>query len=231
MRRPFLISMVDFTKYPLPRIRHHTNPNFYLPYDSFRVKPKNYPPLIKEINWKKIFLNGKSPNSLDVGCGIGKFLLEFALQNKNENILGFEVRQKAADWINNVIDSENIKNAGALWFSVASGIKFIADESIEKIFYFFPDPWFKKKHHKRRALTIKLIAEFRRVLKPKGKIYTMTDVSEIDEFQLELFLTRKKFKQELTDETKWNLNARSNQEEFCLNKKIRILHRIFSKIN
>lgn len=231
MRRPFLISMVDFTKYPLPRIRHHTNPNFYLPYKSFKIKPKNYPLLVKEIDWKKVFLNGNLPSSLDVGCGLGKFLIEFASQNKNKNILGFEVRQKAVEWINNVIDSENIPNASALWYSVANGIKFITDESIEKIFYFFPDPWIKKRHHKRRALTLQLIDEFHRVLKPKGKVYTMTDVSELDKIQVELFLNQKKFKQKLTDESKWKLNVRSNQEEFCLNKKIQIIRRIFLKNN
>ena len=71
----------------------------------------------------------------DIGCGMGKFTIEFALANPEFNVLGLELRKRAVEWINTVIDSEKIPNVRALWYSVVNGLDFIESSSIEKIFY------------------------------------------------------------------------------------------------
>ena len=107
------------------------------------------------MDWAEIFLNGKKPNRLDIGCGKGIFLLGIANENPDFNYLGIEVRDVAVTWINNYIEGEKVENCKALFYSVANGLPFIEDESIDEIYYLFPDPWPKNKHHKRRAFNFK----------------------------------------------------------------------------
>jgi len=99
---------------------------------------------------------------LDIGCGLGRFLLEISLINSDKNILGFEVRQSAVEWIQGVVQGELLRNVEALWYSAVNGLGFIEAGSIEKVFYFFPDPWVKKKHYKRRAFSVELLKEIHR---------------------------------------------------------------------
>jgi len=224
-----MMRSIDYTKYPLPRIRHHANSALYFPLKQHKAGKLVYPPLIHEINWKDVFAGGKAPKYLDVGCGLGKFLAEMALENPNLNILGFEVRQGAVDWTNKVITGEKIQNASAIWYSAVNGFPFVNDSSIEKIFYFFPDPWVKKRHHKRRAFSIELLDEFYRMLKPKGTLYLMTDVPEVDEHQQEILSEHKGFSYSYVEAKDWDLPVKTAQEEFCLRKNIPFIRMICRK--
>lgn len=214
-------SPVNYKKYPVPRIRHHARPHVYLPLSTHRAELSYYPPLIETQNWQELFTDGKPPAMLDVGCGMGHFLIEFALNNPEKNIFGLEVRKSAVEWIDGVIKAENIGNASAIWFSVVNGLPFVEAESIEKIFYFFPDPWVKKRHYKRRAFTPALLEEFARMLKPDGTLYLMTDVPEVDEYQQEILRENGIFDfQYVENEELWDIDVRTNQEKFCLKKSI-----------
>lgn len=226
-----LVSNIDYTKYPLPRIRHHANPVLYFPLSRLKKTDILYPPVIKKAEWKKIFSNGKPPDYLDVGTGLGKFLIETAAAEPGKNILGFEVRHNAVEWTNRVLDGEHITNAKAMWYSAVNGFEFIKKHSLEKIFYFFPDPWIKKRHHKRRAFSTELLDEFARTLKPGGALYIMTDVPELDEYHREILDEHKIFSCEYTAESGWDIAARTYQEEFCINKHIPFIRMICRKIN
>jgi tRNA (guanine-N7-)-methyltransferase len=211
---------IDYTKYKAPRLRHHVDPGLYIPFVQHKVKRIYYPPVIEAADWSRYFLNAKAPNYLDVGCGMGKFLMEYALTKPEKNILGIELRKNATEWINKVIRGEGIINAHALWYSVVNGLHFIEDKSIEKVFYLFPDPWVKKRHHKRRAFSTGLLDELHRVMKPKAKLYLMTDVDEVMESELEIIELHGKFKCEMIAADAWELEIITNQEEFCLRKNI-----------
>jgi tRNA (guanine-N7-)-methyltransferase len=227
------VKKIDYTKYPLPRIRHHANPVLYFPLKQHKVKDINYPPLIDidKINWKDIFANGKAPNYIDVGSGFGKFLIETAASEQGKNILGFEVRQGAVEWTNNVIRGENIGNAEALWYSAVNGFPFIKTNSIEKIFYFFPDPWVKKRHHKRRAFSAELLDEFSRVLKNDGLLYIMTDVPEVDEHHRKILTQHNDFSFTYAHKIEWDLSLKTYQEEFCLSKDIPFIRMLCRRKN
>ncbi|MES2766722.1 MAG: tRNA (guanosine(46)-N7)-methyltransferase TrmB [Bacteroidota bacterium] len=211
---------IDFTKYPLPRMRHHTSPNFYLPLSELKKRPRYYPDITETLDWKEVFKNGNPPDTLDIGCGRGRFLLEYAAEFPFKNILGMEVRNGGTDWIKTVIEGENLGNAAVLWYSVVNGMHFIDDNSIGEIVYFFPDPWPKTRHHKRRAFQEAFLKECHRVLKPDGIFYLMTDVPEVDEYQQEVLKEFDGFEFHYDDKNEWPFPFKTDQESFCLRKDI-----------
>ena len=131
------MKTIDYKKYPVPRIRHHANAALYIPISLHKGKKFPYPPVIENLNWSDVFTIGKPPLYLDIGSGLGKFLIEISLENKSINTLGFELRRGAVEWTNKVITCENICNAKVLWYSAVNGFPFIKTASIEKIFYLF----------------------------------------------------------------------------------------------
>ncbi|HJY64533.1 MAG TPA: tRNA (guanosine(46)-N7)-methyltransferase TrmB [Ignavibacteria bacterium] len=214
------VKIINYTKYPVPRLRHHANPVLYFPLSQHKNRNFKYPPLIEKFNWKELFSNGNQPGYLDVGCGLGKFLVETAVAEPEINILGFEVRQNAVEWTNSIIEGENISNAHVLWYSVVNLLPFIENSSVKKIFYLFPDPWIKKRHHKRRAFSISLLNEFHRILSSDGVLYIMTDVPEVDEHHIEILNKHDGFKFQYSGDKDWDLPVLTNQEDFCVRKKI-----------
>lgn len=208
---------IDYSKYPKPRIRHHVNPSLYMPFERLREPMEQYPEPIERFDWKQAFENGRPPAALDVGCGMGKFLMEYALAEPSVNILGLDVRKAPIEWVRTVINGENIGNAWTLWYSVVNGLDFIEAASIDRIFYFFPDPWFKKRHHKRRAFSPELLDIFKKALQPAGTLYIMTDVPEVDAYQRDVLAKHGGFTVEYSDDN-WDLPAYTDQEERCIRK-------------
>jgi len=215
--------IIDNQKYPYPaRLRHHTNPACYIPANELKELPENYPPLIDSINLKNIFINGKEPNVLDVGCGKADFLLNYAEQFPNDNILGIEVRESIAKWAQNIISGEAISNAAVIWYSVINGLNFIPNNSIDKIFYLFPDPWTKRKQIKRRAFIPETLEIYWNLLKQGGKLYLATDVDEVDEYHKKEFNV-----QEDINDDQWNFPI-TNKEKFCRREMI-LFNRIIAE--
>lgn len=217
---------IDFSKYPLPkRMRHHTSPNLYLPVSELKTIPEYYPPLRQNIDWTEHFSDGKPPARLDVGCGKGSLLLETAFRYPIDNILGVELRLQPVRWLDGVIKGERIPNCSTLWYSAVNGLPFIKDNSIDEIYYLFPDPWHKKKHYKRRAFQLFLAQEFLRSLKRGGVLWLATDVQESDEHHREVLREIEDFGVvEIEDRKDWELPI-TNKERFCLLKEIPV-HRL-----
>ena len=221
---------INHNRYPLPdRKRHHTNPSFYLPIKELKFVPAGYPQVITNINWNEYFLNQKPPKRLDIGCGRGLFLLSLAENNKDTNILGIEVRQWCCEWLQNYITNERIQNCGILRYCVANGLDFIEAESISEVFYLFPDPWIKAKHHKRRAFNLFFLEEIYRLLEQDGKLYLATDLYEVHLYHLE---TLKQFNKlsikEVNDADNWNFPP-TNKELFCIKENIKYYKIIANK--
>ncbi len=211
--------MINFSKYPLPNVRHHVSPNLYIPRAELTFDVPYYPPLHTAIDWTTVFADGKPPHILDIGCGLGKFMLDYAYTHTDTNILGIEVRKKICEWVAHVITTEQTPNAGMLWYSVVNGVPFIESMSIEKIMYFFPDPWYKKRHVKRRAFTVEFLQECHRMLRQDGLLFLQTDVPEVDAYQREVLTTFGGFLFEDVEESVWRTEyglPKTNQEEICV---------------
>ena len=207
---------IDLKKYPKPqRIRPHIAPNHYFKYNKLNPDLEFYPPVYKDIDWKTYFKDNKPPQNLDIGCGMGGFLLESANENIHQNYLGIEVRKAPVQWIQSVIDGESILNCAVLNYSVVNGLPFIENQSINHIYYFFPDPWFKKRHKKRRAFNLDFLNECHRVMMSDGTLFLQTDIEEVHNYHIETLLESEKFNfEELTNLDNWLLKE-TDQEKIC----------------
>lgn len=215
-------------KYPYPRkVRHHASANLYLPIRDLEYVPRYYPPLLEEDEVNKVFGNNLPPSVMDIGCGKSRFLLEFALNHPNENILGLELRKSLVEWVQNVIEAESIPNAWVFWYSAVNGLGFIKDSSINSIFYLFPDPWPKQRQQRRRLFSLSFLKEIHRVLKPSGSLYLATDCDYVDEYHRKILNQSELFSYKTPTETDWCFPV-TNKETFCIEKQIKV-HRLICK--
>jgi tRNA (guanine-N7-)-methyltransferase len=204
----------------MPRVRHHVSPQVYLPASRQHITPAWYPPPIESVQWDAFFANAERPSVLDIGCGRGGFLLDHALHHADVNILGLEVREVLVDWINGVINGEGLTNVRALWYTVANGLDWIDAASIDHVTYLFPDPWPKKRHHKRRLFSPDFLEVIDRVLKPDGRIYLATDVEEVDAYQRAVIADHGRFTISTVDREEWPFAFTTDQQRFCHRKDI-----------
>ncbi len=122
------------------RVRTHANPL------SWRGEVP--PP-----DWTRAFADPSLPWAVDWGMGNGVFLLASAARSPDWNWIGIEVRKPLADRVAEEIRARGIPNAFAVWGNVAPGLPgYFPSRSLRRIYALFPDPWFKKKHEKRRLL-------------------------------------------------------------------------------
>jgi len=215
-------------KYPYPRkIRHHASSNLYIPINQLKVVDEFYPPLIPKEIVAESFLNKKAPNVMDIGCGKSKFLFRYAFGKPQDNILGIEVRRLLAEWAQEVTTQEQIPNTWVFWYTAVNGLDFIQESSIDKVFYFFPDPWPKQRQQRRRLFSVEFLADIYKVLKPKGKLYLATDCDYVHDFHLQTLKKSGHYEYNTPIETEWNL-PKTNKEEFCIEKNIPIFRLICS---
>jgi tRNA (guanine-N7-)-methyltransferase len=212
------MQSIDFSKYPLPkRWRHHVQPNLYFPYNEKNPNLSEYPPLLEELDWRDHFENEQRPDCLDIGCAWSRFLIKYAELNLKENILGIEIRKQTINYAKDVISSEKLKNADVIWYSVVNGLNFIENNSLKKIFYFFPDPWFKERHKKRRAFNIEFLDQCFKKLENGSSLYLQTDIMDIHNYHIELLNDYGKFDFRAPEKEEWNLPTTDKEEE-CVNK-------------
>ncbi|MDD5456498.1 MAG: tRNA (guanosine(46)-N7)-methyltransferase TrmB [Candidatus Margulisbacteria bacterium] len=150
------------------RVRKHANPfNFRKQSDKLQIK--------------KLFTDPAKPLYLEIGFAQGEFLLKMAQTQTNINFLGMEVRKPLVDKINELIIKNNLANICMLHESSTVNLHILPENSIDKVFIFFPDPCFKKKHHKRRIITPAFLTEISSKLKADNEILFQTDVKELFE--------------------------------------------------
>lgn len=124
----------------------------------------------------KLIFNREAPTLVEIGFGMGKSLVQMAKENLNINYIGIEVHQAgignlAADVNDNAISNIRIAPYDAVEiFQIA-----IRDNSLAGIQIFFPDPWPKRKHIKRRLIQNHFIDLLVKKLLPGGILHIATD--------------------------------------------------------
>ena len=154
-------------------------------------------------NLKSCFDSKQHGVVIEIGFGDGTVLIESALKNPNKNFIGIEVYDSGLGQCLNEINKHKIKNIRLIYGDAVEVFEqFITKKSVEKINILFPDPWPKKRHHKRRLINKRFLALLSKSLINKGIVNISTDWEDYAQ-QIELTFKEsnqfKEIKSELRD--------------------------------
>jgi tRNA (guanine-N7-)-methyltransferase len=122
---------------------------------------------------------------LELGFGHGLFLYERAAARPDVQLVGLEIKRKWAYLVAERCARRGLRNATVWAADARELLPRLADASLARVFMHFPDPWWKKRHHKRQLVGATLLDELARLLVPEGELFMQTDVAERAALHLE----------------------------------------------
>ncbi|MFO0969642.1 MAG: tRNA (guanosine(46)-N7)-methyltransferase TrmB [Gemmataceae bacterium] len=132
----------------------------------------------KPLDWPELF--GRSrPVEIEIGFGKGLFLLNASEARPEHDFLGIEKERDYTLFTATRLAKRERRNvrvvcADARWFVA----EWLADASVDHVHIYFPDPWWKKRHHKRRLFNEEFATRLTQLLKGGGRLHFATDVPE-----------------------------------------------------
>ncbi len=148
----------------------------------------------KKLNLDELFVKSQRV-TLEVGFGNGDSLLEMAIQQPENNFLGIEVYEAG---IGRLINEANKKKVSNLKILKGDAVEIltnnIKDNSLSCFQLFFPDPWHKKKHHKRRIIQTSFLNILKHKLKNDGIVHIATDWEDYAEHIMDTMVKHPDFK-------------------------------------
>jgi len=148
----------------------------------------------KKLDFDKLFVS-KNKVTLEVGFGNGDSLLEMAIEQPNQNFLGIEVYEAGVGRLINEAYKNKITNLKIIKDDAVEVLTTnILDNSVSHFQLFFPDPWHKKKHHKRRIVQISFLDLLSKKLKNDGVVHIATDWENYAEHIMESLESHPHFK-------------------------------------
>lgn len=164
------------------RIRVHQHVNPLAPYFRFTPNP---------IVLSDIFADETKPLFLDIGAARGRFILKMAEADASRNFLGLEIREALVDEANRLAKEKNLENLAYVFcnamISIGKLFENVPPGLIQTVTIQFPDPWFKKKHAKRRMVTPDLARDVVNILSSGGTLFIQTDVEFLSEEMFAVF--------------------------------------------
>ena len=208
-------------------MRQHVNP-----------LSKNFDDIEKIPSLIEMFDDSKLNLHLDIGCAAGEYLFDLALENTNWNYLGIEIRERLVNTAKLKVRDNEIKNLYFV-FGNANNIlnnyhsKFLI-KNLKSISFNFPDPWFKKRHHKRRVIQPEFINILSNLMKKGSIIYIKTDVKDLFEYMDCTISSDFNFerieKKDFNYSESFNPNkVQTNREKYVLGSELEIFENIYIK--
>ena len=156
-------------------MRQHVNP-----------LSKNFEEIERIPSLIEMFDNSKLNLHLDIGCAAGEFLFDLALVNTSWNYLGIEIRERLVKNAKLKVREREIEN---LYFVFGNARNVLNDfnnkniiKNLKSISFNFPDPWFKKRHYKRRVIQPDFINILSKSMQKGAYIFIKTDVKDLFEY-------------------------------------------------
>lgn len=154
------------------RIRQHVNP-----------LARKFQQPIAVPDWQEVYAQSDRPIHLDIGCARGRFLLEMAQLDPETNFLGIEIRQALVIDANQTRDGLGLSNLHYLFGNMNSSaavlLRSLPNNTLKTISIQFPDPWFKKRHNKRRVVQPELVELLVDYLDLGGQVFIQSDIEEV----------------------------------------------------
>ena len=208
-------------------MRQHVNP-----------LSKNFDEIEKIPSLIEMFDDSKLNLHLDIGCAAGEYLFDLALENTNWNYLGIEIRERLVNTAKLKVRDKEIKNLYFV-FGNANNIlnncdsKFLI-KNLKSISFNFPDPWFKKRHHKRRVIQPEFINSLSNLMKEGSVIFIKTDVKDLFEYMDCTISSDLNFerieKKDFNYSESFNPNkVQTNREKYVLGSELQIFENIYKK--
>ncbi len=125
--------------------------------------------------WRELF-GRVAPFALDIGCGPGSFTLELARAHKELDVVGLEIRRHLVEELNATAAAAGIHNLHAVLANANLHLPVLFElKSLRLVTLNFPDPWYKKRHHKRRVVNPAWTRALAPHLEDGASVHIMTD--------------------------------------------------------
>ncbi len=184
-----------------------------------------------------IFENPQHPIHLDIGSARGNFLIELASKYPMWNFLGLEIREPLVISAEERRTQLGLTNLSFLFCNVNVSLdKWLLNldrNQLQRVSIQFPDPWFKRKHFKRRVLQPCLLNSLASSLGERGEIFIQSDILEVIESMIEVIDSSCYFDRKFLNGLKWlNKNpyeTYTEREIYALERDLPIYRAIYSR--
>jgi tRNA (guanine-N7-)-methyltransferase len=147
-----------------------------------RIRPYADAPRLPEgepLDPRSLVNAGAEPIELELGPGRGGFVFERLAVEPGVCLVGLEIRRKWATIVDRRIQASAYAGRARVFAEDArDALPRFVTGSVRRVFVHFPDPWWKKRHHKRLLLAAPVLEQLARVLVPGGELFIQTDVEE-----------------------------------------------------
>ncbi|MYE36732.1 MAG: tRNA (guanosine(46)-N7)-methyltransferase TrmB [Rhodobacteraceae bacterium] len=142
---------------------------------------------------------------LEIGFGSGEHLIHQAKANPNVGLIGCEVYLNGVASLLGKLREEDLDNILLYQDDIRSLFPYFTDQAIERVFVLYPDPWPKKKHHRRRFVTPEHLIPLAKIMKPGARLRIATDISDYARQAVEQLNLNPHFEWEAEAPSDWKL--------------------------
>lgn len=203
------------------RVRQHVNP-----------LSSKYQTTVAAPDWASVYAQPEQSLHIDIGCAKGQFVWRMAELQPDWNFLGLEIRAPLVDYALEQRDKAGIENLHFLFCNANTSLedllKSLPEGVLQQVSIQFPDPWFKKRHQKRRVVQPELVQSLAAHLPAGGRVVLQSDIEEVAQEMCDRFSENSQFQRTDFD---WlpdsPFPAQTDREELTLGKGLPVFRAIF----